>query len=125
MVAGGILLTFHCGTKRQRIVGHLAGQLQLQVIGLELFLAGERPVKLLTHHLKLSGNPASASCVCARRSIYRTGQIDADFQLLAQRADLQLHLFAFQRVDVQRAVQRDIHRPVSAQCAVPLAFTEP
>ena len=91
------ILTFHGGTHRQRIVGHLAGQFELDVIGLELFLTGKRPVNLLTYHLNVERQ--SGFCQARLRTqvhIHRTRQIDADFQLFAQRtADLQLHLFAF------------------------------
>ncbi|MNI88275.1 hypothetical protein D3C73_1455590 [compost metagenome] len=47
------ILAFHGGVHRERIVGHLAGQLELDVIGLELLIAGKWPVNLLTHHLQI------------------------------------------------------------------------
>ena len=52
----------------------------------------------------------------AQHHIDRAGEIDAQLKLFTQRAaDLNLHLFALQRVDVQRAIQSDIERPVIGQ----------
>ena len=115
-VRGRHALPLHCGAERERIVGHLAAQLQLQVIGLVLFFAGEWPVKLLADHLKIERQPGFRQLgLRTQDHVHRAGEIDPDVQLLAQRpAYFDLHLLAFERVDVQGAIQRDIHRPVVA-----------
>ena len=46
-------LSFHRGTKRHGVVGHFAAEFQIQIIRLELFLAGKRPVQLLTLHFHI------------------------------------------------------------------------
>ncbi len=114
-------LPLHRGTERQRIIGHLAAQLQLQVIGLKLLFAGERPGKLLADDLKIQRQPGFRQLgLRTQNHVHRAGEIHADVQLVAQRsAHFDLHLFAFQRIDVERAVQRDFHRPVVAQQGIP------
>ena len=114
-------LALHRGAERERVVGHLAAQLQLQIIGLELLFAGERPVKLLADNLQIERQPGFRQLrLRAQNHVHRAGEIDPDIQLIAQRpAHFDLHLFAFQRIDVKRAVQRDVHRPVVAQQGIP------
>ena len=50
-------LAFHRGGEGQRIVGHFAAELQLDVVGLELLLAAERPGELLTFQLHIERQP--------------------------------------------------------------------
>ena len=111
------VLPFHRGAERQGVVGHLTAELQLQVIGLELFLAGKRPVELLAVHLKVERQPGFRQLrLRANTHIHRAGKVNPHFQLLAHRAaHLQLHLFALQRVDIQGAVEREVYRPVVDQ----------
>ena len=119
-VRGRYALSLHRRVERERVVSHLAAQLQLQVIGLELFFAGKRPVKLLADDLKIERQPGFRQLsLRAQNHVHRAGEIDPDVQLIAQRpTHFDLHFFALQRVDVERAVQRDIHRPVVAQQGV-------
>ena len=50
-------MTFHRGGEVQRIVGHFAAELQLDIVGLELLLAAERPGELLALQLHIERQP--------------------------------------------------------------------
>ena len=111
------ILPFHRRTHRQRVVRHLTGEPEFDIVGLELFVAGKRPVNLLTDHLQIQRQSGFRQTrLGAQIHIHRPGEVHPHFQLFTQRtAHLQLHLLAFQRIDVQRAVQGDVYRPVIGQ----------
>ncbi len=77
-------MPLHGGTERQGVIGHLAAQLQLQVIGLELFFAGERPVQLLADHLKIKRQSGFRQLgLRPQDHVHRAGEIHPDIQLVA------------------------------------------
>ena len=111
------ILPFHRRTHRQRVVRHLAGELELDIVGLELFVTGKRPVNLLTDHLQIQRQAGFRQTRLGTQiHVHRPGKVNTHFQLFAQRAaHLQFDLLALQRIDVQRAVQGDVYRPVIGQ----------
>lgn len=116
------VLAFQIGARRQRVVGRLAVKAQAEIVDLILRLAAQRPFQLLALQRQRQrqagfGQPGLHIELDADRA----GQVQRHLQLVTQpAADVQLHLLALQRFDVQRAVGGQGHRPVAGQRCLPL-----